>query len=89
MKSLSRCFPMVVLLLVMCVAGAFAETAPAAAPAAPSLFDWFMANKTAVFGVALAISEFLSIIPAFKGNGILDTIIKALQTLSGKEQEQK
>jgi len=59
--------------------------APAAAAADPSLFAWFVANKAAIFGVALAISEFLTLIPGFKGNGILDTIIQALKVLSAKE----
>lgn len=64
-----------------------ADPAPgAAAPVAPALADWLMLNKAAIFGVCLAISEFLSLIPGFHGNGILDTVIKALRMLTGKQQ---
>ncbi|MDD5107576.1 MAG: hypothetical protein PHC49_18430 [Desulfuromonadaceae bacterium] len=61
---------------------------PAAAAAAqtPSILTWAMANSAAIFGVALAISEFLALIPGFHGNGILDAIIKALSTLSKKPE---
>jgi len=62
-----------------------ADPAATTAAADPSLFAWFVANKAAIFGVALAISEFLTLIPGFKGNGILDTIIQALKVLSAKE----
>jgi len=60
-------------------------TTQTAATAAPSIMAWFQANQAAIFGLALAISEFLALIPAFKGNGILDTIIKALKLLTGKD----
>ena len=65
-----------------------AMAADAVVPAAttPSLMAWFQANTAVILGVALAISELLAQIPAFKGNGILDTIIKALQALSEKPQ---
>lgn len=62
---------------------AFGADAVAVAPA-PSIMEWFIVNKAAVFGAALALSELLSLIPGFQGNGILDTIKKALVQLSGK-----
>lgn len=76
-------------LVVLCLVwnAAFAATTGVTVAPNPSLLDWFAANKTVIFGAALALSELLAIIPAFKGNGILDTIIKALQMLSGKEQQ--
>lgn len=60
-------------------------TTPATATTTPSIMAWFQANQAAIFGLALAISEFLALIPAFKGNGILDTVIKALKLLTGKD----
>lgn len=64
-----------------------ADAAPAAVPASTGIFAWFQSNTNAVIVVALAVSEFLSLIPAFQGNGILDTIIKALKALSAKPTE--
>lgn len=58
-----------------------------AAPAAVGFLDWFRQNTATVLGFALAFSELLSLIPAFKGNGLLDSIIKALQALSSKPAE--
>ncbi len=79
----------VMLAVIICAIAPLAFAAdPAAtttAAADPSLFAWLIANKAAIFGVALAISEFLTLIPGFKGNGILDTIIQALKVLSAKE----
>ncbi len=80
----------VMLAVIICSIAPFAfaadpVTTTAAVAADPSLFAWFVANKAAIFGVALAISEFLTLIPGFKGNGILDTIIQALKVLSAKE----
>ena len=66
------------------VAAPVVAAVPTVVAASPSFMDWIMGNKTAIFGVCLAISEFMSLIPAFKGNGILDTIIKALELLSNK-----
>jgi len=45
---------------------------------------WITANSAAIFGLLLAISEFMALIPGLKGNGILDSIIKTLKALSGK-----
>jgi len=92
MKKFGGFILMFVLLALAMVAGAFgadpvAVVPVAAAPAAPSILSWFMANQAAVFAAALAMSELLSLIPGFKGNGILDTIIKALVQLSGKNQQ--
>lgn len=74
------------------VAVALAGYAFAADPAAPAVpaasvgfLDWFKQNTGPVLAVALAISELLSLIPAFRGNGILDTILKALHALSDKQ----
>lgn len=61
--------------------------ATAAAPAtSSSTMAWIMANATAIFAVALAVSEFLALIPGLQGNGILDAIIKALRSLAGKSE---
>jgi len=93
MKILKR----LIVAMVMALAAAAIATAETVAPgttqtaasatatAAPSIMAWFQANQAAIFGLALAISEFLALIPAFKGNGILDTIIKALKLLTGKD----
>ncbi len=84
---------LVVLVALATVAFAADPVVPvAAAPAATAaatvgFLDWFKQNSGAVLGFALAFSELLSLIPAFKGNGILDTIIKALQSLSTKPAE--
>lgn len=83
---------LVVLVALATVAFAADPVVPAAAPAvaaqgAVGFLDWFKQNSGAVLGFALAFSELLSLIPAFKGNGILDTIIKALQSLSTKPAE--
>ncbi len=58
-------------------------TAPAAA-AAPSLVAWFQANQVYVYGALLAISELLGVVPQFQGNGVIDTIIKAIKLLMAK-----
>lgn len=78
-------------LFLLILSVAFASLALAADPAsvqaaAPSFLAWFTANTAVILGVALAISELLAVVPAFKGNGILDTIIKALQELSKKPE---
>lgn len=83
---------LVVLVALATVAFAADPVVPVAAPAAAAtatvgFLDWFKQNSGAVLGFALAFSELLSLIPAFKGNGILDTIIKALQSLSTKPAE--
>jgi hypothetical protein len=80
----------VCLLSIMIVAGVvFGADAvvPVVATAAASttLLGWFQANSVAVLTLALVISEFLGLIPAFQGNGILDTIIKALKVLGAKD----
>jgi hypothetical protein len=56
-----------------------------AVDAAPSILDWFKANLPAILGVALAISEALSVTPWFQGNGILDSIVKSLKFLTSKQ----
>lgn len=53
---------------------------------APTLFSWFNANSVPILALALVISELLATIPGFQGNGILDTIIKALRALTQKNQ---
>lgn len=85
-----KSFISILFLLVLVAVSAFATTAApvVAAVPAPTLFGWFQANTPVILGVALAVSELLSVIPAFKGNGILDTIIKALHALSDKPNPQ-
>lgn len=65
-------------------ADAVAPAAVAVPAASNSTMAWIMANATAIFAVALAVSEFLALIPGLQGNGILDAIIKALRSLAGK-----
>ena len=62
-----------------------ADVAPVTAQPV-SIMTWFTQNKAAVLAFTLALSELLSLIPAFKGNGILDTIIKAIKVLSQKDE---
>lgn len=87
------------LLIIMCLAllsaVAFAaetvapgSTTTAAQAAQPTIMQWLTANLATVFLVLLGISEALSLLPWFKGNGILDMIIKALRTLAGKPTTQ-
>ena len=81
---MKKLFSATVILIILSIA-AIVLAADAATVPQVSLFDWFLQNKAAILAAALAFSEVLSLIPAFKGNGIIDTIIKALQTLSGKD----
>ena len=65
-------------------------TAPAVAAAAapaPAFMDWFSKNLVNIFGIALAVSELLGASPWFKGNGILDSIIKSLRYLASKSSD--
>ena len=76
-----------ILLICLFTTLAFAAEPVVMPVAQVGFLDWFKQNSAAVLGACLAFSEVLSLIPAFKGNGILDTIIKALQVLSGKEPQ--
>lgn len=75
---------MSVIFVMLCMAFVFicqaADTA-AAAETSQSLVEFFSTNAVIILGAALAVSEVLALIPALKGNGILDSIIKGLQTL--------
>jgi hypothetical protein len=55
-----------------------------AVAAEPTAMQWVTANLATIFLVLLGISESLALLPWFKGNGIMDMIIKALRTLAGK-----
>ena len=84
---MKKVFLFLVLALVTMAAVCFGADAIApvvATPASVGFLDWFKQNTALVLGVALAISELLAQIPTFKGNGIVDTIIKALRVLSEK-----
>ena len=48
------------------------------------MIEWTMANWPYIVAVLLAISELMAVIPKFQGNGILDAIIKILQTAAKK-----
>jgi len=52
--------------------------ATAVGPSPPSVIDWVRDNLSYILGLALAVSELLAATPWFKGNGILDYIIKGL-----------
>lgn len=68
--------------------GTAAATAPAASQPDPSIVAWFSLYKAYIFAAALALSELLAVTPWFKGNGLLDTVIKGLKMLSGKGETQ-
>lgn len=68
--------------------GTVAATVPAAVQPDPSIVAWFSLYKAYIFAAALALSELLAVTPWFKGNGLLDTIIKGLKMLYGKETAQ-
>lgn len=74
------------ILLACSIAFGTEAPAPAIAAQSPSIMTWIMSNSAAIFGVCLAISEFMALIPGFQGNGILDAIIKALTVLSKKPE---
>ena len=84
MKKFFLFLALVVVFVAAVCFGADAVVPAAAAVPAVGFMDWFKQNATAVIGAALALSEVLSLIPAFQGNGILDTIIKALKVMSEK-----
>jgi len=87
MKRFLSFMVMFMCILAMATAVAFgADPAPAVAPVI-GFFDWFKMNSVLVFGALLALSELLSMIPAFHGNGILDTIIKALKLMTAKQTQ--
>lgn len=84
---MKKVLSMILLFLLLMVSVCFGADATVAAPAAPSIVDWFKANITPILAVALAISELLGSIPALKGNGILDTISKFLKFMVDRQQE--
>ena len=49
------------------------------------MVEWTMEYWPYVIAVLLAISELLAVTPWFKGNGILDTFIKALKKAEKKD----
>lgn len=73
-------------MFMMCVL--FVATAMAADSALtianPSVLDWFRLNIVAVLTVLLALSELFALMPWFKGNGILDAIVKILKLMLEK-----
>jgi len=82
----------IILLAMTVLAVADPGTATAAAPAAtqpdPSIVAWFSLYKSYIFAAALTLGELMAVTPWFKGNGIIDTIIKALKMLCSKETAQ-
>ena len=77
---------LVLLVVWMMLFVTIAFAAEAVTPAASqSLFDWLTVNAAIILGAALAVSEALALIPAFQGNGILDTIIKFLKLIMAKK----
>lgn len=83
MKRFIALFTFIILTIVAAVCFGADAAVPPVAPT-PSLLGWFKANEAVILAAALGISELLSLIPGFKGNGVLDTIIKALRALSQK-----
>jgi len=72
------------LLLVLVLA--FPVLGEAAVQSQPVVVDWFQANLTLILSLALAVSELLAVTPRFKGNGILDSIIKGLKYLQAQNR---
>lgn len=76
-------------LLVLALVSTSAVAADAGAPAvvaSQSGLEWFQANSAVILAAALALSEVLALIPALKGNGILDAIIKGLNLLIARKK---
>jgi hypothetical protein len=79
-------FTLAVLAVTAFAADPVAVVAAAATPVVQvSIVDWFKQNAAVIFSALFGISEVLGMIPGFKGNGIFDTIVKALQILSNKQ----
>jgi uncharacterized membrane protein len=74
---MKRRIAITILAALLCASAASAADQGTTAP------SWIMNNSGTIFGALLAISELMALIPAFKGNGILDSIIKALKALAG------
>lgn len=90
MKKIISLLVLIALIIIAAVAfGADAAlvAAPAAAPIAQgvSILEWFKQNASVVLACALAVSELLGATPWFKGNGLLDSIIKSLKYLASKD----
>lgn len=78
------------LMLVFILISAIAIAAESVAPVVnQTWFEWVDINAVVLLGAALAISEVLALIPGFKGNGILDTIIKFIKLLISKKETTK
>jgi hypothetical protein len=45
------------------------------------IMEFFIANKALVFGVLLAVSELLSVLPQFKANGIFQLVYNFIKQL--------
>lgn len=80
MKKLVIYQAIVVMLLIMTCQIAVGANATQTA-SDPSVIEWASANIDLIFGIALAISEFLGATPWLKGNGIIDGIIKVARLL--------
>ena len=66
---------------------AFPALAETGVPLAPITFtSWLQDNLVYVLGFLLALSELMSVTPWFKGNGLLDSIIKGLSKMLGKNR---
>lgn len=87
MKKLSSLVVFVVLCILasVCFAADPAATAAVVAPVKVSILDWFKQNSAVIFAALFSVSEVLGLIPGFKGNGVFDTIVKALAVLSNKQ----
>lgn len=92
-KFVSRLLLIAIIAMAVCCTMVFgADTAATTTAVATTttqsvtFLSWCQAHTAAIFGIALAISEFLAMIPSLSGNGILDAIIKALKVLLGKSE---
>lgn len=82
-RLVAICFAVLYLVFAISIS-VFAEDAASTATST-DVFTWFAINGAAVLGVLLAISELLALMPWFKGNGILDSIIKGLKFLGASK----
>jgi hypothetical protein len=48
------------------------------------MLEWMQTNSAYIIAVLLAISELMALIPALKGNGIIDSVIKMLKAMAAK-----
>lgn len=74
-------------IIVLALAFIFSPQIVFAAEEAFNLVTFCTVNAVVILGVLLAVSELLSLLPWFKGNGLLDAIIKGLKFLIANKKQ--